>query len=341
MEVREMGEFGLIERLRKAIGTPAGARLVAGIGDDAAVWRQGPSYVVATTDTMVAGVHFLPEGADWRDVGWKAMASNVSDIAAMGATPGFALVTLCLPASMPIDAIDRLYDGLRACGDEFGVTIAGGDVVSSPVFAVTVALLGEAAAAKGGTPVLLRRGTAHAGDAARGNDAIAVTGALGGAAGGLRVLLADEAQDKPRRALVERHTRPQPRLKAAQEAVAAGIRCGIDISDGLVQDLGHVCEASGVGAEIMAGAVPVDPALTAVFPDDALMMALSGGEDYELVLVGPEEALRKLDGAASVPVTVIGRIVDDAAKRVRVLDAAGAEIPVAQGGWDHLSRPGA
>ena len=131
MDVSDLGEFGLIERLRRALPPAAPDRLIVGIGDDAAVWRSGDGYTVATTDTMVAGVHFLPGAVAWRDVGWKALATNISDIAAMGATPAFALVTLCLPSDTNVEDIDALYTGLRECADVYGVTVAlTGDAAS-------------------------------------------------------------------------------------------------------------------------------------------------------------------------------------------------------------------
>src|SRR4029079_1046107 len=127
--VADLGEFGLIARLREHLGASSDADLIVGAGDDAAVWRTGDAFTVATTDTMVAGVHFLPANVGWHDVGWKALAVNVSDIAAMGATPRFALVTLALPPDTPVADIDALYGGLGECGAMFGVTVAGGDIV--------------------------------------------------------------------------------------------------------------------------------------------------------------------------------------------------------------------
>jgi thiamine-monophosphate kinase len=328
MNVSDLGEFGLIERLKAALGSAGDGRLVTGIGDDAAVWcAAGGTYTVATTDTMVAGVHFLPDRVSWADVGWKALAVNVSDIAAMGAQPLFALVTLCLPRGTPLGDIDALYVGLRECAEAYGVAIAGGDIVSSPVFAITVALTGTAAPAADGAPTLLLR------RAAREGDLIAVSGPLGGSAGGLRALLHGDAGSYAE-ALISRHMRPQPRIDIGQAAVNAGVRCGIDISDGLVQDIGHVCAASGVGAELRLDALPLDPALVAAYPADAAMMAATGGEDYELVLVGPEGAM----AALGATLTIVGRVT--ASRGVRLLDADGAEIDVARAGWDHLRENG-
>jgi thiamine-monophosphate kinase len=333
MDVRDLGEFGLIDRLRRALPPPADARLLVGIGDDAAVWRTGDRCTVATTDTLVASVHFLPGKAGWRDVGWKALAVNVSDIAAMGATPAFALVTLCLPPDTLVAAVDDLYAGLRECAGTYAVTIAGGDVVSSPVFTITVALAGEATLAADGQPQLLLRSRARAGDL------VAVTGPLGGSAGGLRVLLEGAAADATSRALVERHMRPHPRVDAGRAAVAAGIACGIDVSDGLVQDLGHVCEASGLGAELWLPRVPIDAALAQRYPADAAVVAATGGEDYELLLVGDEPALERTHAATGLHLAVVGRMAEGP-PRVAVLDEDMREVTLAATGWDHLKRRG-
>jgi thiamine-monophosphate kinase len=346
--VGDLGEFGLVERLRARLGAPRDERLIAGIGDDAAVWRTGAGYAIATTDTMVAGVHFLPGAVAWRDVGWKALAVNISDIAAMGGAPSFALVTLHLPPEMPAAAVDELYGGLDECAHVYGVTIAGGDIVGSPVFAVTVALAGDAGVDESGGPLLLRR------DAAEAGDLIAVTGRLGGSAGGLRVLHAPPAAglnagelDISRR-LVERHIRPRPRVDAGGFAVRAGLRCGMDISDGLAQDLGHICRASGVDAELRIDDLPLEDGLMALFQRDARALAAAGGEDYELLLVGgegplriAEDALRKhLEMADVQQLTIVGRITGAGAGRVRVIDAAGADVALPSLGWDHLAPGG-
>ncbi len=358
MNVGDLGEFGLIERLRALLGAPSDERLVAGIGEDAAAWRSGEGIALATTDTMVAGVHFLPGKVAWRDVGWKALAANISDIAAMGGEPSFALVTLCLPPATAVEDIDELYAGMQEISAVYGVMIVGGDVVSAPVFSITIALYGEALALPDAGPVLLRR------DAAKAGDVVAVTAPLGGSGGGLRVLwgrsggsasaagaasqieipgaalLNGDAADR----LVEMHMHPWPRVDAGDIALVAGIRCGIDISDGLAQDLGHICRASGVNAEVELPRVPVEEDLQGLFPEDAVRMAVTGGEDYELVLVGGEGAIERADAMLrehlemedTQQVIVIGRITGAGEGRVRLIDADGAEVQFEHGGWDHL-----
>ncbi len=331
MDVRDLGEFGLIERLRRGLSATVGGRLIVGIGDDAAVWRDGTGYTIATTDTMVAGVHFVPGAVSWRDVGWKALAVNVSDVAAMGGAPAYALVTLCLPPDTGVSVVDAVYAGLRECAEEYGVTVAGGDVVASPVFAITVALAGSAAVAEDGAPALLRR------DGARPGDLVAVSGPLGGSAGGVRVLEEGAGESAAARALVERHMRPRPRVDVGRAAVDAGIRCGMDISDGLVQDLGHICGASALGAEIRFDRIPIDRSLAQQYPDDAREMAAAGGEDYELLLVAREDVLRRAESRLAAPLTIVGRMLDAAGRRVRVVGAGGRGVRLSRRGWDHLA----
>lgn len=347
--VGELGEFGLIERLKERLGAPADERLIIGIGDDAAVWRTRDGCTMATTDTMVAGVHFLPGRVGWRAIGWKALAVNVSDIAAMGGTPSFALVTLCLPSDTPVAAADELYDGLRECADAYGVTVPGGDVVASDQLTITVALAGDALMDDAGNPLLLRR------DAAKPGDLIAVTGPLGGSAGGLRVLelpastALNDGERKIADLLVERHMQPWPRVDAGDFAVRAGIRCGIDISDGLAQDLSHVCAASGVDAELRFDDLPLEDGLQTLFPEDARTLAATGGEDYELLLVGGAGAIEIADGALRAhlempdvrQLTVVGKITGAGKGAVRVINASGAEVALPRGGWDHLRGDGA
>jgi thiamine-monophosphate kinase len=327
MEVRDLGEFGLIARLRAAL--PPAGELLVGPGDDAAAWIASERCLLATTDAMVAGVHFLPEAVSADDVGWKALAVNVSDIIAMGGSPKHALVTLGLPPETPVAWIDGLYAGLRECAERYAVTIAGGDVVSSPVLAITVALYGEATVVDGSAQLMRR-------DAARGGDVIAVTAPLGASAAGLAVLQRGGPRDDTERALVRRHMRPEPDSAVGGAALtASGVACAIDVSDGLLQDLGHICEASGVGAELRIEDVPVDPALAGLRADDARELALTGGEDYVLLFTCAPQSLTRL-AEAGIEALHFGRIVEDPAHHVRVLDADGREMDFARTGWDHL-----
>jgi thiamine-monophosphate kinase len=340
--VSELGEFALIARLQEELGDqrealamqPAGSRLLLGIGDDAAVWVSAAPAQIATTDTLVEGVHF-PPGVPWSDLGWKSLAINVSDVAAMGGTPEYALITLALPGEFQVeDALD-FYRGLAEAGRHFGVVVAGGDVVRAPQFIVTVALNGRPSVANDGTPLLLRR------DGARAGDAVAVSGHLGDSAGGLRLLTGSvdcppEAAERLRRA----HLRPDPPVELGRAAVAAGLRCAIDISDGLAQDLGHVCELSELGALVHADRLPVSDDLRRAFPKEAAALAAAGGEDYELLLTGPAGDLEELRREVNVPLTIIGEMVAVERHRPRFLDGRGREIALAEAGWDHFAGRG-
>ncbi len=328
MNVSELGEFGLIERLASVVGAEAPADLIVGIGDDAAAWRVGDQVLLATTDTLVEGVHFLPEFAPWADVGWKALAVNVSDIAAMGGEPLFALVTLAVPPETDVATADDIYGGLADCAQQFGVTIAGGDVVRAPQVSVTIALIGRAQMREK-EPLLMRR------DRARAGDVIAVTGTLGDSAAGLWRLKKGAAHDEP---LVQAHLRPLPPLEAAQEAARTGIACAIDVSDSLVQDLGHICRRSGLGADVQANSLPLSEDLRSAYPEDALALACSGGEDYEILLTGDEDAIESLRRAAAVTVTPIGRMVGADEHAPRLLDGSGRALALPASGWDHLRQ---
>jgi len=335
MDVSELGEFGLIARLEELLAAQAAdelaGRLAVGIGDDAAVWKADGYAALATTDTLVAGIHLLPEKTPWRDAGWKALAVNVSDIAAMGGTPEFALVTLALPEGTRAEDLDELYQGLAEACREYGVVVAGGDVVRAPTFSITVALTGRAGLDELGEPLVLRRDGGSAGDV------VAVTGALGGSAGGLRALR--DGTEAP--ALIERHLRPRPRVDAGRAAIIAGIRCAIDVSDGLLQDLGHICRASRLGAVVWRDKLPVDEALSGAFErEEALSLAATGGEDYELLLTGSQEQIDALARAIDVPVTVIGELVIQPDHRPALLDENAQDVTPADAGWDHLRKRG-
>jgi thiamine-monophosphate kinase len=337
--VSEIGEFGLISLLTREFGITyppsRGATqgdLRVGLGDDAVVAARRDGSVILTTDTLVAGVHFLPERCAWGDVGWKALAVNLSDVAAMGGTPHLALITLCLPPDFAVEDAVALYRGLHECATAYDVTLGGGDVVRSPVFSVTVALSGWAVLPRLGEARLLTR------DAARPGDVVAVSGTLGDSAAGVRLLQeGSKFASKAEQRLRDAQMRPQPRVSLGRQALEAGLRCGIDVSDGLVQDLGHVATASGVGIRVEVVRVPTSDALREVFPTEALGLAISGGDDYELLLIGPRPAVEALMSTSKTPLTLIGEVYETDEPHVAVIDETGREIPLQRGGWDHLA----
>ncbi len=345
--VAKLGEFGLIGRLAGAFASPLSPStapgLKLGIGDDAAVWAPTlGTWSVITTDALIEGVHFRLSTTSWYDLGWKSLAVNLSDVAAMGAHPRYAVVCLGVPGSVAVCDMDAFGQGLADAGGRYSTALVGGDTVAAACVTIAVTVVGETRPAAGGAdPPLLRRGAGQVGDS------VAVTGALGAAAGGLRLLEAHTAgeqhfvQGAVREALCAAHRRPTPRVAEAAILVDAGVRCAMDLSDGLLGDARHVAEASHVGVVLEAARVPVAPELIAAFPADALALALGGGEDYELLCTGPAaalaEAARVLAGRGGPALTVVGRLVSAPVRgpRVLVLDATGAPLAV-DGGFVHF-----
>ncbi|HLF07912.1 MAG TPA: thiamine-phosphate kinase [Dehalococcoidia bacterium] len=327
MRIAELGEFGLIERVA-ALAPPPNAKLIVGIGDDAAVWRDGDRVQLATTDALVEGVHFRRDTTSWRDLGWKALAVNLSDIAAMGGRPDYALITLGLPPDVAVADVEEFYRGLGEAAERWGVSLAGGDMARAPCVMVIGALIGSPGAGPDGAPAWLLRSAAQPGDA------IAVTGSLGASRAGLEALASGHAGERVA-LLIAAHHRPQPRVEEGAALLALGVRCGMDISDGLFADLGHICRASGVAARVEAPLMPVHPALEALFPERALAWALTGGEDYELLIACPGPLLREAQ-RRGLPLSRVGAIEDGPAGRVTVVDAAGRPMDVGSGGWDHF-----
>lgn len=336
MKVTALGEFGLIAALAKIISRTS-PHLVVGIGDDAAVWTTSSTQEIATTDILVEGVHFTLDMATWYELGWKALAVNLSDIAAMGGEPRYALVSLALPPTTELANVEELYRGAAALADRFGAIIAGGDTVRSPQpVVISVAALG-AARTVGGQVRLLRRSAARVGDV------IAVTGALGGSAGGLE-MLQRRLQCPPAvaAALRDAHLKPTPRVAEAQVLLATGVEAAMDISDGLVGDLKKLCLASGTAAVLDPARVPLPPALCAAFPDQACALALYGGEDYELLFCAAPNVFaaagERLHDSGLAPATAVGEIVAGPPGQVWLRDAAGRRTEPAGGGYDAFAR---
>ncbi|MBM3956543.1 MAG: thiamine-monophosphate kinase [Gemmatimonadetes bacterium] len=347
-----IGEFELISRLIEVIeaGSAAAPGLLTPIGDDAAALSRPAETAVYTTDTLVDGVHFITGQIPWFDLGWKSMAVNQSDAAAMGATPLHALVTLGVPPGMAADPFVDMYDGMLAALREFGGYIVGGDVVRSPVLFITVALTAAAVvpaeqarrarcnllpASSEPDPggfALLRR------DRAAPGDLLAVTGTLGASAGGRRAAAEGLPGDDAAR-LRRTHFRPEPRVHQGRILASLGVRAAIDVSDGLVDDASKLAAASGVNALLFAALVPAHPALLRLFPTDALTFALSGGEDYELLFAAPPALMSAALHRLEMPATVVGHVApaaDGPPGRITVLDEHGREVALPSGGWDHL-----
>jgi thiamine-monophosphate kinase len=325
MKVKELGEFGLIDLLAKMVGGAKDERLLIGIGDDAAAWKGDTSIQLASVDSFIEGVHFPSGIAPWKELGWKALAANLSDIAAMGGVPRYALVSLALPEDTEVDDIKNLYLGMGELAKQYGVTIIGGDISRAPIVAITITILGSSPIRK-----ILTRSSARPGDI------VAVTGSLGAAAAGLEMLKKELKFDPQASARFKQaFLHPTPRIAEGQLLADQGVKTAIDISDGLVADLGQIGKSSKVGARIEAERVPVEPLVKAEFGERALEMALSGGEDYELLFTAEAEVLDKVKQVASCPITVIGKIV--AGKGVTVVDRRGKPIKLGKAGWEHFS----
>jgi len=337
MKVADIGEFGLINELARQARARTGAferlhGVTVSIGDDAAAW-QTDGVQLATTDTLVEGVHFRRDLSSWPDLGWKTLAVNLSDIAAMGGVPQCALVTLALPPDTPLADMSALYDGLCEAAETERVAIVGGDVVGAPVVVITVTLFGAAGAGPDGRPALMLR------SAARPGDLIAVTGALGGSAAGLAAAMRSQrpGAGPAVQELLALHRRPRARVREGQALLACGVTCAIDVSDGLVADLGHICEMSCLSANLHAAKVPVHPGVRRLFPEDALRLALSGGEDYELLFTAPAQTLAAARRALGDGLTIIGEMTTGEPGKVRVLDEGGQPLALPKRGWDHFA----
>jgi len=341
MKLSDLGEFGLIARLARE--TPAGERVICGIGDDCAVIESGRPELslLLTTDLLVEGVHFDRRTISARLLGRKTLSASLSDVAAMGGVPRVFTVNLAAPADLEVDWVEALYAGMEERAGEAGVGLVGGDTSSSPgAIFLSVTLLGECPAAE----VVLRRG-------ARPGDAIFLTGWPGESAAGFALLGARAAgrevpgpvspeETAQREHLEARHLDPDARLSAGRR-LAAGRHATamIDVSDGVAADLGHLLESSGVSARLEAAAVSLSPALRAAARAlglDPLHLALSGGEDYELLFTGaPSPGAAELSRLLELPVTRIGTITPGP-RPLEIVDPGGRPISLPRGGFEHF-----
>ena len=349
--LRDIGEFGLIRRIAGKAKRKDKSVLV-GIGDDAAVINVGAglapaqkgrpqgSPLLITTDSLIEDIHFRrdypPEA-----VGWKALAVNISDIAAMGGVPEHYLLSLAIPEGISIEYVDRFVMGMTEAAEEYGLSMIGGDTTSSPdKFYISVTVLGM-----GGENVLLRKG-------ARVGDVIFVTGTLGDSALGLKIL-----EDKKVRSwederfstsqplnlsisqLIERHLRPTPRVKEGIQLAKIGmVTSMIDISDGLLCDLGHICEESKVGARIRIDELPLSQGFNTLSAKyGGIGLALSGGEDYELLFtVRSKDVKSFMSMTEGTKYTPIGEVLKG--KVVEVIGADGSRYLPKSSGYEHFRR---
>jgi thiamine-monophosphate kinase len=324
MKIREVGEFALLDRLCRIIALPGG-EVIIGIGDDAALWK-GSSFALATTDSLVAGVHFFMDDLSFREVGSKSILVNVSDVAAMGGIPKYALISLSLSPEMELCEVEELYEGISEACSALGISVVGGNLSSCPTLVVNVTLIGEAKDEK----VLTRRG-------AKARDLVAVTGYLG-LAGGYRRLKSDIHNLDPKIQVILRQAFacPNARILEGRLLCELGVRAAIDISDGLVRDLSHICEESHLGAMIMVDRLPLHPEAREILTAED---ALYGGEDYELLFTAPPGLIPTLEQRLPCPVTVVGKMVEDHPGEIILLDGKENRLPHLTSGWDHFAHP--
>ncbi|MFZ5643369.1 MAG: thiamine-phosphate kinase [Bacillota bacterium] len=319
MKLSDIGEFGLIKKIAKeTIFDSRG--VIKGIGDDAAVIApvEG-SVLLVSSDMLVDGVHFIYGRITPYQLGCKAMAVNLSDIAAMGGRPRHVLVSLALPGWLPVEEIEELYWGVKKTLSRWSVNLIGGDTVRSDILTIDVMIIGEAFRER----VITRSG-------AQPGDTLMVTGSLGGSAAGLEILmgekLAEKVTEEDRNLLLSRHLTPEPRLEQSSLLSDMGfVTSMMDISDGLGGDIKHICESSNVGAEIYVNSLPVSPSaarVAVISGKNIFEWALAGGEDYELLFTVPaerkEQVIEAFKKAGKGNVTAIGKITDPG-KGIRLL----------------------
>ncbi len=332
----ELSEDELIAAISRVVSVDDPS-IVVGLGDDAAVLAPTGGQLVLTTDLLVEGVHFELASISARDLGAKAVTVNVSDIAAMGASPRAALASIALTADVEVPWVMELYGGMHDACTEYALSLVGGDTNRGDLVIVSITVAGEVAPGRAVT----RSG-------ARPGDLIAVTGSLGAAAGGLALSRAAapkaaEALSRPwGRLLLDALARPVARVGEGQTLARCGATAMMDLSDGLAKDLSRMCRDSGVGASVRTSDVPIAPALrdgAAVLELDPLALAIGGGEDYELLAtLAPADAAvaeEVLDERFGVSLTVVGAVVEGPG--MVAVGPDGSETPLEPAGWDHFA----
>jgi thiamine-monophosphate kinase len=325
-----LGEFGLIDQIRSRFPQPVTPEL--GIGDDAALLSTTLGcQLLVSTDLLAEGVHFDPGFGPARLLGRKSLAVNLSDIAAMGAVPRWFFLSLAIPAGFPLETIEGFLDGLSGQAAEHSCILAGGDTCGSKGgLTVSVTIMGEQR-----PELILKRSGAQL------DDEVWVSGTLGDSALGLRLLMEGKRLGQANDYLLKRHLDPTPRcnlgLKLAESRLVSAM---IDISDGLLADLGHIGEQSGCGAEIQLGQLPLSPAFQVYAVNQPVFpwhLAISGGEDYELCFTAPPRnhgAIQKISKTTGIPLTVVGKVTSS--RQVQVILPDGTNFQPSASGYTHF-----
>tara|TARA_B100000676_G_C18060121_1_gene837189 strand:+ start:65 stop:1075 length:1011 start_codon:yes stop_codon:yes gene_type:complete len=336
MKIKDFGEFNIIEYISNTLSKDKVQTSLSNsldiqidVGDDTAAWKTQSGLQLATTDTMVDQIHFILNTSNLIDIGWKSIATNLSDIASMGGTPTTALITLGLPGEMKITDLKSLYHGIIECASTYNTKIIGGDIVKSPVLFITVAVYGVCE-----NPTMQR-------SLLKENDLIGITGFTGLSKAGLEL-------SKPKNELknltpnnsqmfYNAHFRPKPKIKEGKILKEIGAICAMDISDGLFSDLNKMLTASQIGAVINQSSVPIHPEISKVFPNSDFEMATNGGEDYEILFGIASNKLDKVKSllpeshiigkACSGEAGVIELIADDKIYKLNQFN-----------GWDHFRQ---
>ena len=334
MDIGEIGELGLIEKIRQIVAKKS-FPVVIGIGDDAAVIdTSADRQTLITTDVLVEEIHFKMDYFTYEQLGYRAMAANLSDIAAMAGNPEFAVVSIAITNTIAVSDIEKLYTGMKKLADRYNVVIIGGDTTRSKYgMFINIALIGSVQKGKYTT-----RSNAQIGDG------IYITGNLGGSFAGMKLLSSKvKAALKYESQLKERHLAPNPRISEAQylcEHIL--LNSMIDVSDGLASELNHICRCSNVGATIDENLIPLEPGieeLASQCGESAIDYALTGGEDFELVFtarMGNVEHIKKdFEQKFKLALTKVGQIVE-AKYGITMSTSAGNRIPLDYKGWNHF-----
>jgi thiamine-monophosphate kinase len=327
--LREIGEFGLINQIRRWM-TPSDPALLQGIGDDVAVIEMRGKVLLVTTDILIEGIHFDRAWIDPYRLGKKALMVNLSDIAAMGGVPKYFLISLGLPKNLSLSFISLFYRGLKEGTKRFQVDLIGGDTSLSQKIVINICLLGEGKRGE----LLFRRGVKV------GND-LFVSGTLGNAALGLKILQKEGLVGRPK-GLIEKHLSPSPRIELGQALARHRLATAmIDVSDGLLIDTTHLLEESGVGARIWEDRIPLSRSYRKwihSYSKDFYQVALTGGEDYELLFTASPEKKKKISTLAlssKIPITWIGEILPQK-EGFHIIRRDGKEYSPGRLGFEHF-----